>query len=280
MHNGRVSAAEPPETDLKAASAATYAATADHFDAPALSFWDRYGRRTVARIGVAPGARVLDACCGTGASALPAANEVGPDGHVLGVDLSEPALALARAKARDRGLSNVEFRTADIERTGLPPESFDAVVCVFGIFFLPDITAGLTELWRLVRPGGQLAITIWGPRLFEPAVGEFWAAVRDERPDLVGGFHPWTRVTDPAALADLFARAGVAAPEVVAEPGVQPLTSPQDWWTIVLGTGYRATVERLGAEATARVREVNLARIEARGVREVETNVVYSVARK
>src|SRR5262245_7343131 len=97
-------------TGMKAVSAATYAATADHFDDPALSFWDRYGRRTVARAGLRPGDRVLDACCGTGASALPAAHEVGPDGHVLGLDLSAPMLALARAKAHRQGLSNVEFR--------------------------------------------------------------------------------------------------------------------------------------------------------------------------
>jgi ubiquinone/menaquinone biosynthesis C-methylase UbiE len=161
--------------DLKAASAAAYSAAADHFDAPALSFWDRYGRRTVARVGLRPGDRVLDACCGTGASALPAVHAVGPGGHVLGVDLSAPALELARAKANDQKLSNVEFRHADIEQAGLPPASFDAVVCVFGIFFLPDIAAGISALWRLVRPGGRLAVTIWGPRLFEPMTSEFWA---------------------------------------------------------------------------------------------------------
>ena len=58
------------------------------------------------------------------------------------------------------------------------------------------------------------------------------------------------------------------------------LTGPDDWWTIVLGTGYRATVERLGVEAAERVRAANLARVDARGIREVETNVVYSIARK
>src|SRR5689334_12122509 len=120
--------------DIKAVSAATYAATADHFDDPALSFWDRFGRRTVERIGLRPGDRVLDACCGTGASALPAAHVAG---HVLGLDVSEPALARARAKAHAQGLTNVEFRAVDVERTGLPSESFDAVVCVFGVFFLP-----------------------------------------------------------------------------------------------------------------------------------------------
>src|SRR4051795_5281476 len=90
--------------DIKAVSAATYASTADHFDDPALSFWDRVGRQTVARIGLRPGDRVLDACCGTGSSALPGAQVVGATGHVLGLDLAEPALELARAKARAQGV--------------------------------------------------------------------------------------------------------------------------------------------------------------------------------
>src|SRR5437899_9751350 len=126
-------------SDIKAVSAATYAATADHFDDSALSFWDRFGRQTVARIGLRPGDRVLDACCGTGASALPAAHAVGGGGQVLGLDLAEPALVLARAKAHAQGLTNIEFRAVDVEHTGLPSASFDAVVGVFGVFFLPDM---------------------------------------------------------------------------------------------------------------------------------------------
>jgi SAM-dependent methyltransferase len=262
------------DPDIKAVSAATYAATADHFDDPALSFWDRFGRETVARIGLRPGDRVLDACCGTGASALPAAQLVGSTGHVLGVDLAEPALALARGKALRRGLTAVDFRAADVERTGLPSESFDAVVCVFGVFFLPDMAAATAELWRLVRPGGTLAVTVWGPDFMEPATGAFWTAVGAERPDLVGAFHPWTRVTDASALSELFP----VAPVVEAEPGTHPLADPDDWWTIVLGTGYRATVEQLDPAAAQRVREASTGRLVADGVRELTTNVVYARA--
>jgi SAM-dependent methyltransferase len=277
VRDGETAAGGP---DIKAVSAATYAATADHFDDAALSFWDRFGRQTVARIGLRPGDRVLDACCGTGASALPAAHAVGAAGHVLGLDLAEPALALARAKAQAQGLANVEFRTADVEHTGLPSESFDAVVCVFGVFFLPDIAAAITGLWRLVRPGGVLAITVWGPEWLEPATTAFWAAVGAERSDLVGGFHPWTRVTDPAALAQLFHQGGAATPTAEAEAGTHPLAHPEDWWTIVLGTGYRATVQQLDPAAAQRVRTASIAWIRQHDVREVQTNVVYARARK
>jgi SAM-dependent methyltransferase len=266
--------------NMKVVSAATYAATADHFDDPALSFWDRFGRLTVARIGVGPAQRVFDACCGTGASAIPAAQMVGDDGQVLGFDLAEPALVLARAKAQAQGLTNVEFRAADVEHTSLPSESFDAVVCVFGIFFLPDMAAAVAELWRLVRPGGVLAVTVWGPGFLEPATAAFWDAVGAERPDLVGGFQPWTRVTDPAGLSQLLQRGGVADPIVEAEPGIHPLADPEDWWTVVLGTGYRATIQQLDAAAAQRVRAANVQWLRQHEVHELQTNVVYALARK
>jgi ubiquinone/menaquinone biosynthesis C-methylase UbiE len=277
MRNGEAGA---NGSDIKAVSAATYAATADHFDDPALSFWDRFGRQTVARVGLRPGDRVLDACCGTGASALPAAHAVGAAGQVLGVDLSEPALERARAKARAQGLTNTEFRAMDIERTGLPSESFDAVICVFGVFFLPDMAAVVAELWRLVRPGGVLAITVWGPDFAEPAPSAFWAAVGAERPDLVGGFHPWTRLTDPAALSQLFLDGGAATPDVEAEPGTHPLPRPEDWWTIVLGTGYRATVEKLDPQAAQRVKDASIEWLREHDVRELQANVIYARTRK
>src|SRR6185369_12108653 len=96
----------------KARAAATYNAAADHYDDAANSFWGRFGRRTVERLALTPGARVLDVCCGSGASAIPAAQIVGPKGSVTGVDLSEKLLALARGKANAQGLRNIEFRTA------------------------------------------------------------------------------------------------------------------------------------------------------------------------
>lgn len=72
--------------------------------------------------------------------------------------------------------------------------------------------AFVAEMWRLVRPGGVLAITTWGPGLFEPANGRFWDAVGEVAPSLYKGFNPWDEITTPAALSELFASAGVAAP--------------------------------------------------------------------
>src|SRR3984957_19350350 len=113
----------------------TYAAAADHYMRPALGFWDRWGVATVARLPLSSGDAVLDVCCGAGASALPAARAVGPTGSVLGLDLAQPLLALARQQAAELGFTHVSFRDCDATASGLRSCSFDAVVCVFGVFF-------------------------------------------------------------------------------------------------------------------------------------------------
>src|SRR5215510_1106969 len=76
----------------------------------------------------------------------------------------------AGAKVLAAGLENVEFRLADMTALKYPDDSFDAVVSVFSIFFVPDMEGLVRELWRMVRPGGKLAVTTWGPRIFEPGL--------------------------------------------------------------------------------------------------------------
>jgi len=264
----------------KLKAAATYNAAADHFDDRPLAFWDRYGSRTIERLALTRGSAVLDVSCGSGASAIPAAVAVGPSGRVVGVDLADRLLALARVKAVRRKLDNIEFVRGDMEKLDFPDGFFDAVVCVFAIFFVPDMERQVVELWRLLRPGGRLALTIWGPRMFEPGSSAWWAAVREVRPDLIPAVSPWERIMTPSALLQLLTRSGIGEADVVAEDGQQALRSPDDWWTIVLGSGYRWTVDQMDEETIERVRAANLEPLRQNDVKSIETNVIYAVARK
>ena len=266
--------------DAKVRATSTFNAAADFYDAPALSFWDRIGSRTVMRMSLKLGACVLDACCGSGASAIPAARAVGPSGRLLGIDLAENLLRLARGKASQLGLTQAEFRLKDIQELDASAEMFDAVICVFGIFFVSDMPSGIRSLWRVLRPGGQLAITTWGPRILEPGSSAFWNAVRNERPVLYKSFNPWERINEPHALASMLREAGVHTADVIAEPGVHPLSSPEDFWTIAMGSGYRGTIELLDQEACLRVRRATLGYISENNVKSVETNAVYAIAHK
>ena len=108
----------------------------------------------------------------------------------------------------------------------------------------------------------------------------WWDAVRAERPDLHTAFNPWDRITDPTAVRKLLSDGGVSDAVVVAEDGVQALRRPDDWWTVVLGSGYRWTADQLGEQAAARVRDANIAWARQSGIAAIETNVVYAMATK
>lgn len=153
------------QEDAKRRAATTYNAASDCYDDPANSFWERFGQRTVERLELSPVARVLDVCCGSGASAIPAAEAVGSGGFVLGVDLAENLLELARTKARQRGLKNLDFRAGDMLNLGLPESSFDAVVCVFGIFFVPDMHVARTRAVAARPPWGPTRYHNLGPKI-------------------------------------------------------------------------------------------------------------------
>jgi len=223
---------------------------------------------------------VLDVCSGSGASAIPAAEIVGPGGSVTGVDLAENLLGLARAKAKQRGLDNLAFRTGDMTNLPFDAGAFDVVVCVFGIFFIPDMDVAMRELKRVVRTGGTLAITTWGPRFFEPANTAFWNSVRDLRPDLHKGFNPWDRISEVDAVLGLLKGPGLREMKAVAESDYQQINAPRDWWAMIMGSGYRGTVAQLSPEDSERVRRANLEFIERTSLRELEANVIYASGRR
>jgi ubiquinone/menaquinone biosynthesis C-methylase UbiE len=112
----------------------------------------------------AVGERVLDIACGTGLVSFEAARTVGPSGCVLGIDLSERMVDVADRRARDRGLSNCSFLRMDAETLALPNASFDVVLCALGLMYMPDPEQALREMSRVLRPGGRIALAVWGER--------------------------------------------------------------------------------------------------------------------
>jgi hypothetical protein len=123
-------------------------------------------------------------------------------------------------------------------------------------------------------------VTTWGPNFCEPANDAFWCSIKDVRPELYKSFNPWDRIDNPASLRKILDEAGVALPEIIAENRLHPIKSPEDWWTIVLGSGYRGTIEQLSLAERKRVKEANLAFIRDEKISAVETNVLYALATK
>jgi ubiquinone/menaquinone biosynthesis C-methylase UbiE len=114
--------------------------------------------------GLHTGHKVLDLACGTGEPAIPAALRVGPTGYVAATDLIEEMVTFAREKASAQGLSNIEFRVADAEQVLLNPDSADAVTIRWGMMFMPDPLAALSNAHRALKAGGRIVVTNWaGP---------------------------------------------------------------------------------------------------------------------
>jgi arsenite methyltransferase len=102
--------------------------------------------------------RVLDLGCGAGTDSLVAAQMVGPEGRVTGIDMTPEMIAKARSAAAELGVGNVDFVEGEIEELPFPDESFDVVISNGVIDLIPDKDAVFAELYRVLRPGGRIQI--------------------------------------------------------------------------------------------------------------------------
>jgi arsenite methyltransferase len=104
------------------------------------------------------GERVLDVGSGAGTDSLVAAQMVGPEGHVTGIDMTPEMLSKARRAAAEMELDNVDFLDAEAEQLPFPDESFDVVLSNGVIDLIPDKDAVFSELFRVLRPGGRIQV--------------------------------------------------------------------------------------------------------------------------
>jgi SAM-dependent methyltransferase len=107
------------------------------------------------------GARVLDVATGSGEPAVTAARRVAPGGRVIGVDQSPAMLTVARERARDLGVMNIEFHESDGEALMIAESGFDAVLCRWGLMFMPDVERAVRAMRERLLAGGRLAVAVW-----------------------------------------------------------------------------------------------------------------------
>jgi len=151
---------ESPE-DLKAGIVGGFDRAAKDWDT-VIPFFETFAQYRVDAAALRQGQRVLDVASGRRACLRVAAERVGPTGYVLGVDLSRTMIDLARQDLADFDgpAGSVEVRVGDSEHLDLADDSFDVVLCGFGVFFFPDPSAALSECRRVLRNDGRFVASI------------------------------------------------------------------------------------------------------------------------
>jgi ubiquinone/menaquinone biosynthesis C-methylase UbiE len=123
---------------------------------------EKVSRRLMELAEITPGSRVLDIATGIAEPSSTAANLVGKSGHLLATDISPHMLSFAKQRAISLGLQDViEFKEGDAETIDLTPSTFDAALCRWGLMFLPDLNAGLSNIYRSLVNGGRFAAAVW-----------------------------------------------------------------------------------------------------------------------
>lgn len=180
------------------------------WDELSMEFLQPMGDAIIKQLNLNDNHSVLDIAAGTGEPGLTIAHVV-KNGKVVITDLANDMLAVARQKAIDRRITNVEFAVCDVCELPFAENSFDAISCRFGFMFFPDMLLAATEMYRVLRPGGKISTTVWnGPE------NNFWVTAT------MGPVNKNMQLTPPppgspgifrcaaeGMIADLFAQVGL-----------------------------------------------------------------------
>ncbi len=206
---------------------------------------------------LAPGEHVLDLAAGPGLLARDAAHRVLPDGWVLASDIAEAMLAEGLQRATQEGLPDLLATACDAEHLAFADGSFDAALLGLGLFIFPDPARALSELHRVLRPGGRIALSVWSPREDVPliaraqeCIARLLPAPKVPRPSVF-------RLGTAEALNPLLQAAGFNGIKLEPHAFTCRFACADDYWQafLDLAGGAAEALSRLPEATQARLRE-------------------------
>lgn len=215
-----------------------------------IPYFRRFGARLVELAVPSPGERVLDVPCGRGASLIPAAEQVGPEGLALGVDLAEEMVRLLQPDLAEAGTSNAEVRRMDAAQLDLADGSFDVVLSGFGLQLMDDPNQVAGELARVLRPGGRIAASI--PAGQAPEWDFVYEVFKSFSPRLMAPMP--LPVRPDFDLSATLGAAGFVDLEVVDDELAFSFPDEEAWWTWAWSHGMRGFLELLAPDALEEMR--------------------------
>lgn len=249
-----------PEIASKELIVDIFDGAASRYDREGPSVFRTFGARLVDWTGIAPGARVLDVSTGTGAVLIPAAQRVGVNGQVTGIDLSNGMLAQANNNAQENHIANYRLLEMDAEHLEFPSNSFDAVTCAFSLFFFPSMQNALGEMRRVLKSGGRLGVSVFGrtPPPFEPG----WRLFADQAQAYGVAVRVPQRVAySPEELETLLRALDFSQINTKADLLDAVYPTEEDWWAFQLTLATRAVIMRMPAETRERFKAEYLAKL-------------------
>ncbi len=250
---------------------------AAQYDRVGPPLFEQAGARLVELLGVSVGVRVLDIGTGIGAALIPAAQR---GAHVVGIDVADGMLRAAEKIAQEKRIANYQLLKMDAEHLEFPDDSFDLVACGFALFLCASMDAALSEIHRVVKAGGRVGVTMWGPAPFDPA----WKLLAEQ----VRAYGVEVRMPNKVAYTEgemraLLERAGFIAIETRIESIDAVYANEDEWWQFQFTTGVRAALARMTDETRARFRDEYLAKLRplhrADGLH-LAAPALYAIARK